>query len=285
MKINEQPVVIDCGLQHLMGIIHQSEQSNSKGVLIVVGGPQYRVGSHRQFLLLARVLANNGIPVMRFDYRGMGDSSGDIRTFENVNEDIRTVIDVFFQQVPELENVILWGLCDAASAALFYGYSDERVKGMVLLNPWVKTEAGEAKAYLKHYYLTRLLSHGLWKKLLTGQFHFGRSLRSLFDLSRTAYVDKGERGADSNSVASLPDRMLEGLKRFNGDTLIILSGNDLTADQFCDLIENSHEWDQTLKKKSVEFRKLSTANHTFSSTNWRADVEHITLAWVKGIQS
>jgi len=52
------------------------------GVLIVVGGPQYRVGSHRQFLLLSRRLAAEGHPVMRFDYRGMGDASGAMRGFE-----------------------------------------------------------------------------------------------------------------------------------------------------------------------------------------------------------
>jgi len=47
------------------------------GVLIVVGGPQYRVGSHRQFVMLARFLADHGVPCMRFDYRGMGDVSGE----------------------------------------------------------------------------------------------------------------------------------------------------------------------------------------------------------------
>ena len=44
----------------------------SRGMLIVVGGPQYRAGSHRQFTLLARDVAATGVPTMRFDYRGMG---------------------------------------------------------------------------------------------------------------------------------------------------------------------------------------------------------------------
>ena len=34
--------------------------SRARGVLIVVGGPQYRVGSHRQFALLANHLAGQG---------------------------------------------------------------------------------------------------------------------------------------------------------------------------------------------------------------------------------
>jgi len=34
---------------------------------------------------------------MRFDYRGMGDSEGEARTFESVQDDIRIAIDTFFQ--------------------------------------------------------------------------------------------------------------------------------------------------------------------------------------------
>ena len=42
-------------------------------VLVVVGGPQVRAGSHRHFVQLARHLATHGHAVMRFDVRGMGD--------------------------------------------------------------------------------------------------------------------------------------------------------------------------------------------------------------------
>ena len=51
---------------------------------------------------------------MRFDYRGMGDSTGDVRPFDDINDDIAAAIDEFFRQVPGLERVVLWGLCDGA---------------------------------------------------------------------------------------------------------------------------------------------------------------------------
>ena len=54
----------------------------------MVGGPQYRVGSHRQFTLMARAFAAAGYPVLRFDYRGIGDSEGESRGFER-NEIIK----------------------------------------------------------------------------------------------------------------------------------------------------------------------------------------------------
>ena len=63
----ERPVQFSCGTDRLLGILHPGAPDSERGVLVVVGGPQYRVGSHRQFVLLARALAAAGIPVLRFD--------------------------------------------------------------------------------------------------------------------------------------------------------------------------------------------------------------------------
>ena len=78
----------------------------------MVGGPQYRVGSHRQFVLLARDLAADGFPVFRFDYRGMGDSEGEFRGFEHVEDDIAAAVEAFRSASPGLREIVLWGLCD-----------------------------------------------------------------------------------------------------------------------------------------------------------------------------
>src|SRR5712692_9618697 len=137
MTHNEIALIFDCEGESLVGILSGAGPLAGRGVLIVVGGPQYRVGSHRQFTLLARHLAERGVPALRFDYRGMGDSGGEFRTFERVGADIRWAVDRFFASVPGLKEVVIWGLCDAASAALFYAHQDERVSGLILLNPWV----------------------------------------------------------------------------------------------------------------------------------------------------
>src|SRR6185503_16551502 len=137
MTIARLPVAFACGQDWLVGVITRPEKPHTRGVLIAVGGLQYRAGSHRQFVLLANDLAGQGHAVMRFDYRGMGDSTGEPRTFENVGEDLRSAIDHFLATVPEVTEVVVWGLCDAASAALFYSHRDRRVAGIALLNPWV----------------------------------------------------------------------------------------------------------------------------------------------------
>ena len=134
-------------------------------VLVVVGGPQYRVGSHRQFVLLARALSGRGIPVLRLDLAGMGDSGGEFRGFEHSAPDIRAAIDLLQHHEPQVREVCLWGLCDGASAALMYACQDPRVTQLVLLNPWVRTTEGQAQAYLDAYYGRKLRSLGFWRRM------------------------------------------------------------------------------------------------------------------------
>ena len=131
-------------------------------MIVVVGGPQYRVGSHRQFVLLGRALASQGIAVLRFDLTGMGDSVGQAAGFEHCGKDVRDATSFLLESVAGLDRVCLWGLCDGASASLLYGRHDPRVGRMVLLNPWVRTEAGLAQAYLDTYYTRRLRSRAFW---------------------------------------------------------------------------------------------------------------------------
>ncbi|HLB84425.1 MAG TPA: hypothetical protein VJK00_06820, partial [Steroidobacteraceae bacterium] len=55
----EEPLCIESQGERLIGILHrpQTQGNLTRGVVVVVGGPQYRIGSHRQFVLLARSLA------------------------------------------------------------------------------------------------------------------------------------------------------------------------------------------------------------------------------------
>ena len=291
MKFLQQPLTFSCDNEWLVAIISRPQQPHPRGVLIVVGGPQYRVGSHRQFTLLANHLAGQGMPVMRFDYRGMGDSTGDRKDFEQVTVDLRVAVDTFFGAVKELRDVVIWGLCDAASAALLYAHQDPRVSGVVLLNPWVRTAEGEARANLRHYYWPRLLSLAPWRKLLHGEFSPTRSVKSLAsDFRQALGVRTAAQTDDSSSMRttsrpefakSLLERMADGLARFNGRVLLILSGNDLTAREFIDASAASRQWRRLLASPRVTRYALADATHTFSRREWRDQVAAWTAAWVR----
>lgn len=279
MNGNEIALSFECRGASLYGVLSVPQAVTARGVLFVVGGPQYRAGSHRQFTLLARQFAAEGVSVMRFDCRGMGDSEGGPRDFTEIDEDIRAALDCFLQRAPHLQEVVLWGLCDGASAALLYAHQDRRISGLVLVNPWVRTERGVAKAYLKHYYLQRLLDASLWQKIASGKFHLGSTARSLTQQIHTL-LRRG-KAADPAAHLNLPAKMARGLSRFQGAVLIILSGNDLTAQEFSDLTRASAEWKKLMAAARVTQHTLPDANHTFSQRNWREKIGRWTLAWMK----
>jgi exosortase A-associated hydrolase 1 len=279
----EVPLQFSCGKANLIGILHQPRQPAETGVLVITGGPQYRAGSHRQFVLLARHLAEAGVAVMRFDYRGMGDSGGEPPGFDAVDEDIRAALDCFQEQCPGVRRIALWGLCDAASAAMMYAMNDKRICGLAVLNPWARTEVGEARALLRHYYIRRVFSVDFWRKLVSGGFRPGAALKSLLaNLSRA--VDGSDNGRPQRDNGSYIDRMREGLAGFDGPVLLVISGDDLTAAEFLDMVTASTAWKRLLKRRNVTRRDLPAADHTFSTAAWRAQVEKWTADWVTSIR-
>lgn len=276
-----------CEGERLIGIVDGAESVSDVGVLIVVGGPQYRVGSHRQFVLLARDLASEDIPTMRFDYRGMGDASGQRRTFETIAADIAAAASEFRRVCPQIQRIVLWGLCDGASASLFHAANDPQISGVVMLNPWVRTETGHSKALFSHYYSQRILSGQFWRHLMSGKVS---PLRSAQEMLKHFWKARGDDAAPSpgpgvRSVETppLPQRLARAWKAFKGPTLLVLAGQDLVATEFKNAAYRE-PLSNALEKSQVTVVEIAEATHTFSSRSWRDNVTSETLRFVKSLK-
>jgi len=281
LNFQEHALTFESDGETLVGVLAAPARSGPVGTLIIVGGPQYRVGSHRQFLLLARALASKGVPTFRFDCRGMGDSSGSMRSFDDMGPDIRAAIGTFRERCPEVDRIVLWGLCDAASAAVLYWHAtrDPRIAGMVLLNPWVRSDASLAKTHIKHYYVQRLREREFWIKLGDGKVDFLGATREFMrnlTLARNAHDSKS-----TGKAMDFRDRMAQGMRSFKGPVLLILSGRDLTAKEFLEHAQGHPRWCGLLESAGVVRHDLPEADHTFSSERWARDVETRTLRWLK----
>ena len=279
MTVNERAVLFRCEGEELVGVLTGANDSHEVGVLILVGGPQYRVGSHRQFVLLARRLADAGYPTLRFDCRGMGDATGAMRTFEDFGPDVAAGIQVLLDSFPRLRKVVVWGLCDAASAALMFAAADRRVVGFVLLNPWFRNEETMAEVYLRSYYTSRALSPAFWRTVLRGAFSPSTALHSL--TTHLLQAASGRLRRSAPSAGSFRDSMLRGLETFRGPVLLLLSGRDLTAQEFMVGTSHSNRWRSVLARDGVLVRKLPDADHTFSSAALRESVEQFTIHWLR----
>jgi exosortase A-associated hydrolase 1 len=273
----ERPVIFDCQGERLLGIVHPA--AGDTGVVVIVGGPQYRTGSHRLFVQLARALAASGHPVLRFDVRGMGDSTGAQRSFEDIGDDIGAAIGQLQQQQPQVRRVVLWGLCDGASAALLYLHeqADERVKGLCLLNPWVRSEASLARTQVKHYYAQRLLQRGFWTKLLHGGIS-GKALRSFWHSLVTSAARGGPKGPGS---PGFQQRMARQWAAFDGSLLLMLSDADYTAREFEECLRTQADWRGALQRRGLQSSPIQAADHTLSTYTAMAQMNHFMLTWLR----
>ena len=233
VTVVEHPVLFDCEGDQLVGLLSLPEPALDVGVVVVVGGPQYRPGSHRQFVYLSRSLANEGIACLRFDYRGMGDSEGRPRSFESIDADIACAVKELMNRVPCVRQVVLCGLCDGASAALIALVSLSKVAGVIALNPWVRSETSLDQALVKHYYAQRVLSREFWVKVLTGKLGIVRAVSEFSRRVSAAFTDTLRSTAlkpkSTGRLISYQDRMCDGLMKVQVPALIVLSGRDLTA--------------------------------------------------------
>ena len=278
--ILERILSIDCQGQTLWGVLSLPGQDMARsgcGVVIVVGGPQYRVGSHRQFVQLARALSGAGHVALRFDCRGMGDSLGATPDFRDIDADILAAVLALKQACPWIQRTVLWGLCDGASAALLLLQRQPAspIHGLCLVNPWVRSAQTLAATQIKHYYGQRLLQRDFWRKLLRG----GVSLRSLGELVRSAQ-HMFVRQAHSAVEQSFQHGMAKAWRDWSGPMLLVLSGNDYTAREFLEAIAADPVWSGALARPNLQRIDLPEADHTLSRAEHRTLVEAATLDWL-----
>lgn len=270
MNYSERALTFDCLDDTLVGVLAAPSEPQETAVLIIVGGPQYRAGSHRQFVLLARHLAESGFATLRFDYRGMGDSTGPQRSFESISDDIGAAIDALMTHAPTTRRVVLWGLCDGASAALLYcgERADSRIAGLCLVNPWVRSEASLARTHVKHYYMQRLAQPEFWVKLFRGQIGSSalRGAARNVTLARDRAVTSG----------AFHERMGAAWTNFPGQLHLVLSGNDYTAKEFLEHAQTSLAWWGALAHPNLRHDDIVDADHTFSASTAQALLEQRT---------
>ena len=276
MSVRETALLLPCQGERLLAVVSEPATAappRDTGVVIVVGGPQYRVGSHRQFVSLARTLAADGWPGLRFDVRGMGDSTGTLHDFLDATPDIAAAVDALCQQT-SVQRVMLWGLCDGASAALLYLHerADPRVAGLCLVNPWVRSAQSLARTHVRHYYRQRLLEPSFWLKLLRGGVAL-QALRSLLGNVRDA------SGGASAGPLGFQDRMAAAWRAFRGPVQLVLSGNDLTAREFLEYTAASPAWQGLCTRPTVSRLDLPQADHTFSASEDQRQLEQAVRAW------
>lgn len=122
----------------LLGTSWRPEEtsSNSTGVVFCHAFGEERQKTYRATYFFAELLANRDIPSLRFDYRGTGDSEGNLAdaSIDSMIADTMTAVQVARAEL-QVDNVILLGLRLGGAIALRASTELPIVNSCILWNP------------------------------------------------------------------------------------------------------------------------------------------------------
>lgn len=196
----EAPVFIPSGGQSLFGVL--SSPDGGSQALVVVNGPggpnaacfqRNGVGTR-----LGRRLADAGFSTIRFDYHGIGDSTGDLVKFDlekPLREDVNAVLT--WAKSAGFMRIVLVGICFGTRTALSVMDNDEKVSAIVLST----MPFADVMTVLSR----RMGMAGLFKRLFKPA-----TWRSLADAGRRNSYKKLVRSLWRRSTGRRPDRISGG---------------------------------------------------------------------------
>jgi exosortase A-associated hydrolase 1 len=250
-----------------MGSIDQAK--GNTGLLIISGGNEIRSGAHSGMARLAHSLAVSGFPVMRFDRAGIGDSSGENTGFLGSQSDIEAALKEFRQRCPNVQQFVIFGNCDAATAAVLF-HSALGCTALILANPWTIENPGgklaknlPPPAAVRARYWQKLSDpRALWE-LLTGKLDYRMLIRGLLHAASPA--DVGSQLASEFCRAALA---------FEGPITILLAEKDNTAVEFLTHWKSA-AFAKLRVKPGVNLQVCNTSSHGFAKPEdhvWLNDV-------------
>lgn len=239
--------------------------SGGTGVLMASGGTELACGAHGGMARVAAALAERGLPVLRFDRRGAGDSTGTDPGFDGSAPDIAAALAGLRRECPHVTRVIGVGNCDAACALLL---AEADVDALVLTNIWLD-RAGGSEATLPHAaairrrYLEKLTSPHEWWRLISGGVDLTKLMAGLH-AARTS-----EPATDLTTALA---RATAALRR---PATVLLAEHDATAIGFSDALSR-----EPLRSAaaSLTVRRYPSRSHSFAEETDRALLVDAVLA-------
>ncbi len=251
----------------LTAMLHMPSMHPKAGILMLPGGSDYRIGSHRSYVRLACAMAQRGHAVMRVDVTGVGDSSGDAAGFEAIGADIASALAVLRGALPPGTKVFLWGQCDGASAILLGLGRSFEADGAILCNPWVRSTYTSANQLVRHHYRHRLTSGTSWRRLLRGQTNILASLRSVTTSLLTM--------ATPATVSGYVNDMIETLRQNRWPCLTVIGSQDAGGQEFR-LLCKHHK----VRGSQISESIIVGGNHSFSHPAQRQQLQNIAGDWL-----
>jgi len=200
VRVRESPITISRGEEHLLGVLAEGEATAPITAVLLNAGALRHIGPNRMWVETARRWAAHGVPTLRIDLAGIGDSDGDADSLERdeglyvpryVDQTIEVLDALCERGLPQ--RFVLAGLCSGAYWSLQAALEDERVAGAFMINPRALFWDWDVGAVRDARNVRKALRPATWGKLISGQI----------TRERVATIARGMAVA----LASLPARV------------------------------------------------------------------------------
>jgi len=147
MGMEKKWVVFENAGQKIFGVVHMptkaTEDSPCPAVLIVHGYGGNKCGKNRLYVRIANQLARAGIAVLRFDFRGSGDSDGEFHdmTLDTELSDFHCALN-YLKNIPcvDASRIGLLGRSLGGAVTVMGGFEAKGIRALVM---WAPVFSGE----------------------------------------------------------------------------------------------------------------------------------------------
>ena len=258
-----KPVTFRNHGQQLIGILHVPDGLESRGktpgIVMFHGFTGNKSEAHRLFVHVARALCDSGFTVLRFDFRGSGDSDGefdDITVPGEVSDAEKALTFLANQESVDKERIGVIGLSMGGRVAAILASRDRRVRFAVLYSA--------ALGPLRERFLSEIAEATL-QKLDSGE---------VIKISEGWYLKKAFFDSIDDHVP------LDVMGNIEVPVLLVHSDTDQVVPM--DDSRKGYETVQNLNDKN-EFYTVKGGDHTFSERKHTSEVTVKTLEWLKSL--
>ncbi len=293
----------------LFGTLHVPTRAREDLPVIVLLSPgvKMRVGPGRLYVPLTDSLVEMGYRVFRFDFYGLGDSSGELQ--ETMLADVYNNIEVgryvadsrsalqWLRQNTGAKKFILGGLCGGAITALLTAEREPDVEGLLSLGMTVTlaSNAATPAKYLtraqldsrRQGYYRRLLQPKSWWRLLTFQSEYGviwRSMKRLVVKEKPAQAAPVAATAEQRGNANplFPPAFFAFLKR-GGRALMLFSEKDRLQSEYEEKFAAPFAEQLQPYLPQLQQHIVAEANHVLSFTPWQKEMVAVSRGWLQSL--
>ena len=291
----------------LFGILETPDSASvgDLAVLLLSPGVKMRVGPQGMYRSMAAEFLQLGLPVLRFDCYGLGDSEGtlseellrDVYNHIEVGRFVDDTVDAmdWMQREHGIRRFILSGLCGGAITGLLAGERDRRVVGLlgIGLTAVLASRAADASRYMtagqledvRQMYARRLLSPQAWYRLLTFKADYrliGRLVRGTF-IRRpqgSAPTPAAAPPADDNANPRFPPAFFSMLST-KRPMLLVFGGSDRLQWEFEEKFVARHRDKLASLPPLWDVHIVPQANHVLSTGEWQREMLDVSRAWLQ----